>query len=196
MSKIVLILTEFPLKFGGMQSHADAMCSLLSLEYDIIVYTYKSTDLHKEADLFDQQANYPIKRMLSRVSFYSNINILKKEIADQNPSIVYSSTIFYGLLKEYYNIPIICRSVGNDILRPWIIYPFQFGSSLLNNIVVETLFSKIKKTLNRPPSIDILLAKKRKKLAAKCANGADIILANSLFTKMLLKRSILNNVKY
>ncbi len=183
--KIALILTEFPPKFGGMQTHAQAMCSLLAKEYQLVVFTYRATTLVQEAEEFDNTVDYPVRRILSRLSFFSNIRILEKELSVLQPVLIYSSTIFYGYLKKHFDVPIICRSVGNDMLRPWIIYPFKFGSSLLNRPWMERLFHWAKSSISQPPTLNTIFSKKRKRLSVECAQGAHAILANSAYTKSI-----------
>ncbi len=193
MKKLFLVFTEFPPKFGGMQTHALNMSNILSKSYQVIVYTYKSVDLIKEASDFDSKMDFPIHRVLSRVSFYGNIRILKQEILKHKPDLIYSSTVFYGVLKQYTSTPIICRSVGNDILRPWIIYPFKFGSKLIDNYLTDNLFNSIKKNLSKPPFLDIIFVKKRKKLAIEAAKSANLILSNSNFTQNIFLEHNINN---
>ena len=194
-AKILLIFTEFPPKFGGMQTHAVEMAAYLSKYYEVIVYTYKSLDLKEEAKAFDDSVQYQVKRMLSRVSFYANIEKLKQEILEEQPQLIYSSTIYYGILRGSSNIPVVCRSVGNDLLRPWIIYPYKLGSKLLNNWVTESVFYYMKRKVHRPPTIDILLAKERVKLAKQCAKQASLILGNSQYTQNVFYTSGIQNCK-
>ncbi len=183
MKKIFLIFTEFPPKYGGMQTHAFEMAKRLSQSYEVVVYTYKAIELKTEAELFDRQAPYKVKRILSRISFFSNIKKIISDIPHEKPQLIYSSTIYYGILREFIPIPIVCRSVGNDLLRPWIIYPFRFGSHLMQSSFMETIFNRIKKNIDKPPTIDIILKNIRIKLAKRCAMGAELILGNSEYTK-------------
>jgi glycosyltransferase involved in cell wall biosynthesis len=193
LKKLSLILTEFPPKFGGMQTHAVEITKQLSKYYDVTVYTYKSVKLKKEANEFDATVDYTVKRILTRVAFFSNIQKLIAEIKKEKPDLVYSSTIYYGILSEFINIPIVCRSVGNDLLRPWIIYPFKLGSRLLENPLVESVFYYVKSKMNKPPTVDILLTKARVKLAKRCAKGATVILGNSAYTQSFFKKNKINH---
>ncbi len=181
--KILLILTEFPPDFGGMQTHAEALAQRLTGAYTLEVCTYKPTKYKHEAALYDRQAAYPIHRILSRISFYGNIGKLHTLIMGFQPHIIYSSTIYYGILQQTTGIPVICRSVGNDILRPWIIYPFKWGSGLLSNRWFEQAFARLKKNLSKPPVLDSILVTKRKALALQCAQSCELILGNSWFTQ-------------
>ncbi len=192
--KLILILTEFPPKFGGMQTHAISICAHLKEEYDLTIFTYKTPKLLRpEAKAFDQSVSYQVRRELSRISFFYNIDKLQKEVHKIQPQLIYSSTIFYGYLKNYTSVPIICRSVGNDMLRPWIIYPFRWGSSLLSNPWLEATFHWLKAKLAKPPNLDAFFAEKRKALSLECAAGAHFILANSDYTKSIFDQK---NIKH
>ena len=53
------------------------------------------------------------------------------------PELIYSSTVYYGELGSMTGVPVFCRSAGNDVLRPWIAWPFVMGSRVLDLPWVE-----------------------------------------------------------
>ena len=112
VSRLLLILTEFPPSFGGMQTHAIHLCRYLHQRgYQIEVATYRGPAV---------EFPFPVHRCLSRIGFTQNLQVLESLTRIARPDLLYSSTIFYGRLSASTGIPMIARSVGNDVLRPWI----------------------------------------------------------------------------
>lgn len=187
--KILLILTEFPPSIGGMQTHALYLSNFLAEQnYDIEVVTYRIGAGEKESiQKVDSQLNFPVHRILSRLGFWYSIKILKDLIAEVKPELVYCSNVFYGVLKYEIDIPIVCRSVGNDILRPWIAYPFRYASHWLANPLFEYKAYKYFKKLKTPTVIEAVLRKQRFDLAYRSARSMNFIIANSHFTAKLLQ---------
>ena len=189
--KLLLILTEFPPSIGGMQTHARYLSSYLADQgYQIEVVTYRAADGEEgsSAREFDSLLNFPVHRSLSRLSFWHNVDILKQMIGHVKPNLVYCSTVFYGQLRKEVNVPVICRSAGNDILRPWIAYPFRYGSRWLASPVVEDKLVPFFKRVNSPEIVNLLLRRRRYELANQGARSMDLIIANSHFTASLLQQ--------
>ncbi len=187
--RILLVLTEFPPRIGGMQTHALALANHLHRRgYAIEVVTYRNNQ-HEEKDALvhvDSKLSFKVNRVLGRVSFWKNIKAISTIAREFSAEILYSSTVFYGLLRRELHIPIICRSVGNDVLRPWIVYPFRFGSGLLGHPFFEERIYNVFKRFNYPEWIELFFHKRRHRLMADSARSADYILANSNFTAQLL----------
>jgi phosphatidylinositol alpha-1,6-mannosyltransferase len=189
--KILLVLTEFPPSIGGMQTHARYISGYLADQgYEIEVVTYRTGDGEESrgAHEFDRRLSYPVHRSLSRLSFWHNLDILKQIVDHAQPDLVYCSTVFYGQLRDEINVPVICRSAGNDILRPWITYPFRYGSRWLASPVVEDKLYPLFRRVNSPEILNQLLRRKRYELAYQGARRMDLIIANSHFTASLLQQ--------
>src|SRR5439155_25547287 len=95
--RILLVLPEFPPSIGGMQTHAEYLTVHLSAKgYKIEVATYKSTNRFISEDLrfYDDQLGFPVHRVLSRLGFWHNIEVIAGIARCFRPNIVYSSTVF------------------------------------------------------------------------------------------------------
>ncbi|MHA2499938.1 MAG: glycosyltransferase family 4 protein [Candidatus Hodarchaeales archaeon] len=187
---ILLILAEYPPSVGGMQTHAIYLTQYLSnLNCDIEVVTYQATT--KEEILYlraeDAKRPFSVNRVLSRIGFMHNIQSLLKIIRRSQPDLIYSSTVFYGCLESLTGIPVVCRSVGNDILRPWIVYPFTFLSQIVSFWRFEHTIMRVFRKISHPLFLESLFRNTRFKLMKRSARMASLILANSDFTHHLLR---------
>ena len=189
LPRLLLILTEFPPRVGGMQTHAIYLSErLFARGYDVTVVTYRPDDAEEgdAAAAFDARLRFPVLRILSRLGFWRNLDVLEKLAERVKPDIVYSSTVFYGLLRPRLSRPVLCRSVGNDVLRPWIAYPFRFGSRLLSLPRIERSLYRAFQHLEQPDWIAAIFRAARHRLMEKSAREMDLILANSDYTADLL----------
>ena len=187
--RILLVLTEFPPRIGGMQTHALALATHLhSRGYPVRVITYRA-NRHEEknaATEFDAHLPFPVERVLSRLGFWHNIQLIVAESQAFRAELVYCSTVFYGYLRTELDIPVICRSVGNDVMRPWIAYPFRFGSRVVGSAFLEQPLYDLFKKFNYPEWIEMLFRNRRRRVMADSARMMDLVMANSEFTADLL----------
>lgn len=131
--KLLLVLTEFPPSIGGMQTHAIHIARYLhGLGHTIEVVTYRPR-LPQEAAAFDRRLDFPVHRILSRLSHHENLRLVAGLLKGFDA--IYASTVYYGLLGD--RLPVYCRSAGNDVLRPWIAYPFERFSRLVASPLVD-----------------------------------------------------------
>ena len=190
MQRILLILTEFPPRIGGMQTHAAYLSRYLHQHgYCIEVYTHRVSDpaLALEAQAYDRAQPFPVHRVLGRLSYQHNLQLLSRQIERFSPDLIYVSTVFYGILQERSGIAVVCRCVGNDVMRPWLGYPYRLGSRWLNSAWLE---KRLQGWLERhcyPDWIELLFRNKREQLTAQAARAAAHIFANSAFTADLLR---------
>ena len=188
--RILFILTEFPPRFGGMQTHAVYLSKYFAEKgYDIEVLTYQAidSDMADEAGNYDLQCSFPVRRILSRIGYRHNLCLVSDAAQRFQPDLIYASNVFYGLLRHDLHIPVLCRSVGNDVLRPWISYPFRFGSRFLSHAAFETtLYTWFKRT-NFPEWIEACFRAKRIALMEESLRKMSYIFANSDFTANILK---------
>lgn len=182
------MLTEFPPSVGGMQTHAYYLSRYLTdAGHHVQVVTYHPADraARDAADRFDESMDFSVRRTLSRISFWHNIEILKDTARMFQPDLIYCSTIFYGLLRDFVNVPVVCRSVGNDVLRPWIAYPFRPGSRILGATGIDNWAYGVFRRMNYPEWLTMFFEQKRRALVAQAARWTDIVIANSHFTAEL-----------
>ncbi|MGZ3159715.1 MAG: glycosyltransferase family 4 protein [Burkholderiaceae bacterium] len=190
MQRILLILTEFPPRIGGMQTHAAYLSRYLQQHgYQLEVFTHRLSDpqLTQEARIYDAAQAFPIHRILGRLSYQHNLKLLSHHIARLSPDLIYASTVFYGILQQHTGIPTVCRCVGNDVMRPWLGYPYRLGSRLLNSPRLEKLLHRWLEMHCYPDWIELLFRKQREQLTMAAARAASHIFANSEFTASLLR---------
>lgn len=189
MPRLLLILTEFPPSFGGMQTHAVNLARHLAARgYAIEIATHRVTDplLKVEARRFDAGFHVPVHRCLSRLGFWRNVDVLQQLARRARVDLIYSSTVFYGLLGERTGLPVVCRSVGNDILRPWQGYPYQVLASLIGAPALQRLIRVWLEHGWYPEWAELLFHKARLALMRDSARAHRRVLANSHFTRGLL----------
>lgn len=188
--RILLVLTEFPPGFGGMQTHACYLADhLQKLGHSIAVLTYRPADKEQAAlcKEFDDNCGYPVHRVLSRIGYWNNIEITQHWAQQFQADLIYASNVYYGLLELKKPTPLTARSVGNDVLRPWIVYPFRLGSRLLSSHWFERHLYQQFRHWNTPEWIERLLRRQRHKLMQRSAQGLNHILANSHYTAEALQ---------
>lgn len=188
--RLLLILTEFPPRIGGMQTHAIYLSRhLVQRGYTVEVMTYRPANAEERTAVmeFDAKLPFPVHRCLSRLGFWHNLDLVARFAAEYHPHLVYASTVFYGLLGPYLGLPVVCRSVGNDVLRPWIAYPFRLGSRLCSTPWLERSLTNFFQRLERPEWVEALFRQARRRLMEQSAQATSRILANSRFTANLLE---------
>ena len=168
--RLLLVLTEFPPNIGGMQTHALYLSDHLAQaghNVQVVTYYLTSSEAKQAATEIDEEFGFEVNRSLSRISYWHNIELLKRISREFQPDLIYCSTVFYGLLRDSIKVPIVCRSVGNDVLRPWIVYPFQKGSRLLGASGLDNWAYTVFRQMNYPEWVDLFF---------------DVVIANSEFT--------------
>lgn len=167
-----------------MQTHAIHIARYLhGLGHSIEVVTYRPRQ-PAEAAAFDLRLDFPVHRILSRLSHYENLRLVGAICKGFDA--LYASTVYYGLLGD--QLPVYCRSAGNDVLRPWIAYPFQRFSSLVASPFVDgTLYHYFVKW-KRPDFVHAWFREARFRLMRQALHGNTHIFANSHFTGDLLEK--------
>ena len=180
ISRVLLILTEFPPSFGGMQTHAVYLCKHLWRQgYSIQVATYRANGVNEEFP-------FPVHRCLSRIGYHENLRVLEELAGRFRPDLLYASTVFYGKLSERTGIPMIARCAGNDVLRPWIVWPFAPLSATLSRPWLEEQLCERFRRMEWPELVESLLLQRRRAEMAQSASRLSTVLANSDYTAGLL----------
>ncbi|MEO6588312.1 MAG: glycosyltransferase, partial [Pyrinomonadaceae bacterium] len=156
---------------------------------EIVVVTYRITEQkqQKEAAKYDDSQDFPIYRVMSRIGYWFNIVTLTELVKNFKPDIVYSSTVYYGLLRKYTNVPVVCRSVGNDLMRPWLGYPYNTGKKVFTNYQLEKIVDYCAHNMDYPAWVETAFSDRRFAVMREAAMNADLILANSIFTADTLR---------
>ena len=185
-----MVLPEFPPAIGGMQTHALYLSQhLYNKGHAVEVYTYQGATPYRqeEATQCDAALPFPVNRVMSRIGYWHTVQLLRSAAEQFKPDLIYSSNTFYGLLSQLCNVPVICRSVGNDVMRPWIAYPFHLASRVVSDWRLEQPLYDFFRSVETPELIETIFRDKRVRLMGLAARSATRILANSQFTKQLLE---------
>ncbi len=162
-----------------MQTHAVHLCRYLHQRgYHAEVATYRGPEV---------EFPFPVHRCLSRIGFTENLRTLESLTRTVRPDLLYASTIFYGRVSAATGIPMIARSAGNDVLRPWIAWPYRWLSRLLSTPSIEDILYRRFRKLDWPELIETLLLERRREEMARSARQIARILANSGYTAGLLR---------
>ncbi|MDA8188038.1 MAG: glycosyltransferase family 4 protein [Dehalococcoidales bacterium] len=180
---LLLIQPEYPPAVGGMQTHAAALARGLHCRgHRIAVVTYAHMDSPEAAAAYDAAQPFPTQRCLSRLSYWANVRQILDIVNRLRPDVIYSSTPFYGVLRAMAGVPVVCRSVGNDIMRCWIPYPFRPGSRFLAYPSVERRLYALYQRLGAPAWLEDALFSVRRELVRRAACTASLVAANSHYT--------------
>ena len=188
--RLLLILTEWPPAVGGMQTHARYLAAHFASHAACMeVLTYRVTDpgIVQGAREFDACCAYPVRRVLSRLGYWHNQELLLERIRHFRPDAIYASTVFYGLLRSRAGVPVVCRSVGNDVLRPWLGYPYPWGSRVIGSAPAQRALSWWLEHGQHPDWVDRLFREGRHRLMRHAATAHNGVLANSEYTANLLR---------
>lgn len=181
--RLLLVLTEFPPRVGGMQTHAAYVARhLVRSGHDVRVVTYRVAADDDGSPAHDAALPYPVERVLTRFGHFHNLDLLERIARAFGPDLIYASTVFFGELAERLGVPVVCRSVGNDVLRPWIGYPFRFMRRAAASRWFEAGLYRVFRSLARPEALDALLRTRRRDLMVDAARRAAHVMANSRFT--------------
>lgn len=188
--RLLLILTEWPPAVGGMQTHARYLAAHFSGQasaVEVLSYRVTDPDLAAQAREFDAGCGFPVRRVLSRLGYWHNQDLVLQRMREFRPDAVYASTVFYGLLRLRTGVPVVCRSVGNDVLRPWLGYPYPWCSRLVGSPPMQRAFSWWLEHGRHPGWVDRVFREGRERLMRRAALAHHGILANSDYTGALLR---------
>ena len=188
--RLLLILTEWPPAVGGMQTHARYLAAHFALRaacVEVLTYRVTDPDMVRSAREFDASCAFPVRRVLSRLGYWHNQELLLGRIRQFRPDAIYASTVFYGLLRARAGVPVVCRSVGNDVLRPWLGYPYPWGSRVIGSAPVQRALSWWLEHGQHPGWVDRLFREGRDRVMRHAAAAHHGVLANSEYTASLLR---------
>jgi glycosyltransferase involved in cell wall biosynthesis len=191
VTRLSLVLTEWPPAVGGMQTHARHLAAHLARRgHAVEVLTYRITDavLQEEARAFDERQPFPVRRILSRLGYWHNVALIRQRVREFRAEAVYASTVFYGHLRSHAQVPVVCRCVGNDVLRPWLGYPYPWPSRAIGSAPLQRGLRWWLEHGQHPDWVDRVFRASRERLMREAAAGHSGILANSQYTADLLGR--------
>lgn len=120
--KLLLIAPEYPPAFGGMQTHGKELARWFHRRgYPILVVTRKPrTEVFAcEAEHYDQQSEIPTLRCLEDSNLRDQLFTLRHIADEYQPDVVYSTQIAFAPAFKN-SAPVVCRTAGNDVIRPWV----------------------------------------------------------------------------
>lgn len=184
--RLVLVLTEFPPSFGGMQTHAVEMAARLAAGgHGVRVLTYRGSEAERaEARRVDAGLPFPVQRCLSRLAYWANVERIAQAARDAD--LIYSSTVYFGQAGRLAGKPVLCRSAGNDVLRPWIAWPFRWGAECLDAAWFERYLYPRAKRWQWPERCAHWMRKSRQRVMRESAASMETVMANSDFTRLRL----------
>lgn len=191
LPRILLVLTEFPPRIGGMQTHGVHLVRHLAERgYPGVVLTHRPTrdDEVERWRQVDAQMPLPVHRVLSRLSHWATLRRIEAFARSWKPDLIYCSTVFYGALRLTLDVPVLCRSVGNDVMRPWIAWPFRPLSRVFSTAWLERHLVDWYERLHSPDWVERLARTRRRQLTEASARQMSTVIANSDFTAGLLRR--------
>lgn len=166
-----------------MQTHAVHLARYLTAAgFSLVVATYRAA---VEAS-FDEQFEFPVYRCLSRISYHANLRSLEALAKESRAHLIYSSTVYYGQLGQRTGLKVLCRSAGNDVLRPWIAWPYEGLSAAAGSLFFEEQLYRRFQAQDWPERLESILLLKRQRLMTESARAMSHIFANSDFTAGLL----------
>jgi glycosyltransferase involved in cell wall biosynthesis len=172
-----------------MQTHALALARQLWRSGHVLeVATYRAaTGIERaRAAVMDVCEPFRVHRVLSRLSHWHNLDLLEALARRLRPDLVYCSTVFYGELGARLGVPVVSRSVGNDVLRPWIAYPFRPLSESLAAPWLDERLYRLVRALRYPAWVEAAFRRRRRELMIASARKHSAVLANSEFTARIL----------
>jgi phosphatidylinositol alpha-1,6-mannosyltransferase len=191
LPRILLVLTEFPPRIGGMQTHGVHLVRHLAERgYPGVVLTHRPTrdDEVEHWRHVDAQMPLPVHRVLSRLSHWATLRRIEAFARDWKPDLIYCSTVFYGALHLTLGVPVLCRSVGNDVMRPWIAWPYRPLSRVFSTAWLERHLVDLYERVHSPEWLERLARGRRRQLTEASARQMTTVIANSDFTAGLLRR--------
>lgn len=166
-----------------MQTHAVHLARYLTAAgFSVAVATYRAA----VAPSFDERFDFPVYRCLSRISYHANLRSLESLAKASRADLIYSSTVYYGQLAQKTGLKVLCRSAGNDVLRPWIAWPYEGLSGAAGSLFFEEQLYQRFRAQDWPERLESILLQKRQRLMRESALAMSHIFANSHFTAGLL----------
>jgi phosphatidyl-myo-inositol dimannoside synthase len=122
MSGILVVWPEYPPSVGGMEIHGLEFVRFLrelKLPFTVVTREPSTAAFRAEALAFDEAAGIKTIRELPRSDFQRALRWIRQMTAALRPQVVYSSQLAYAPAFGR-QVRVVCRTAGNDILRPWI----------------------------------------------------------------------------
>jgi Glycosyltransferase len=121
---IFVVWPEYPPALGGMQVHGVEFARELHRRGDSFVVVASAP--HAPGDAadaaeFDRIQGFAARRILPRdAPLEQTLALLERTARSVRPRAVFSSQVAYAPAFARLGVPVVCRSAGNDVLRPWI----------------------------------------------------------------------------
>lgn len=119
---LLIVWPEYPPAVGGMQVHGFEFARFLrDARYPFVLITRAPATGAQaaEAAAFDAAVGIEPARILPRADFSGALATLARLARAVRPQAVYSSQIAYAPAFDGV-ARVVCRSAGNDVLRPWV----------------------------------------------------------------------------
>lgn len=142
--RLLFVWPEYPPAFGGMQVHGVEIARYLQAAgIQLVVVTYVPTGATRvRAAEIDEANPFETRRILPRGSFSAVLEKLCKLRDELSPTVVFSSQAAFAPV-FFPHIRFVCRSAGNDVLRPWI-GPRNVSSSVLRTLPEKEIDDRLR----------------------------------------------------
>lgn len=171
--RILVVWPEYPPAIGGMQVHGAAFVRhALALGHDVwVVANVPPPSRADAAREHDAAAGISIRRILSRSDFQNSSAELQFLVKELRPDAVFSSQIAYAPACREAPI-VVCRSAGNDVLRPWV-GPAEVSQSAMRHLPLAEQRRRMRQN---------------REFVLQAAQSCDAVLCNSEWTARELSR--------
>ncbi|MCB9761740.1 MAG: glycosyltransferase family 4 protein [Alphaproteobacteria bacterium] len=117
---LLVIWPELPPAYGGMQVHGVALCRhLAATGRELVVLSNEVRGVStEELAEHDQDLGVSPLRLLQRDDLEASGRVIQQLVRALRPRVVLTSQVAFTPFCE--DTPVISRSAGNDLLRPWI----------------------------------------------------------------------------
>ena len=177
---LLVVWPEYPPGIGGMQIHGVEFTKFLHQnDHPALVVTRApdSSEEVLECRRFDNELGFSPLRIMQTKDLWETLAMLRELARALRPACVYSSQVAYA--PAFATVPrVVCRSAGNDILRPWI-GPYNINFKRLGALSVEEQRSRVDKN---------------REWVRQAAADCDAILCNSQWTADQLARLNFENL--
>ena len=172
---ILIVWPEYPPRTGGMQVHGFQFARFLhkkEIPFAVITNSSSPDSPSSESLEFDAKNRFPPLRILRRGNLSQNLSTIRATVRALSPSAVFCSQVALAPALSGAG-RVICRSAGNDILRPWI-GPHDIAYKQMKGLEFDEQRMRIREN---------------RKWALEASAHADLIVCNSQWTLEQLEKT-------
>jgi len=178
-SPLLVVWPEFPPSTGGMQVHGVEFAKFLfanNIQFFVVTNEPSCEEEEIESREIDQILGFSPLRVLPRNDFTASMKALEQICKELAPRAVFSSQVSYA--PAFRNIKkVVCRSAGNDLLRPWV-GPYNIAYEVMRKLPFEEQRHRLEEN---------------RRWVCRASKKCALILCNSKWTAQKLEALNINN---